>query len=144
MIVVSTGRRGASAVFPVVHSKGVAPMASANPIGWVEIIGKDGAKAQQFYSNLFGWEVDAANPMNYGMVQGDDHPVGVGIGQAMDGKPLLTAYITVDDLQATLDKAKGLGAEVVMPPMDVPGGPSIAQFKDPDGNVVGIMKAPQG
>jgi predicted enzyme related to lactoylglutathione lyase len=51
-------------------------------------------------------------------------------------------YVDVDDLRATLDKAKSLGAEVMMPPMDVPGGPAIAQFRDPDGNVVGIMKPP--
>ncbi len=60
----------------------------------------------------------------------------------MDGKPLVTVYVDVDDLQATLDKAKSLGGEVVMPPMDVPGGPSIAQFKDMDGNIIGIMKPP--
>jgi len=119
-------------------------MAQAHPVGWVEIIGKDGAKSQDFYTKLFGWKVDANNPMNYGMVMGEDHPVGVGIGQSMDGKPLITAYITVDDLQATLDKAKSLGGETVMPPMDVPDGPKIAQFRDPDGNVIGIMKAPTG
>jgi predicted enzyme related to lactoylglutathione lyase len=27
-----------------------------------------------------------------------------------------------------------------MPPMDVPGGPSIAQFKDPEGNLIGLVK----
>jgi predicted enzyme related to lactoylglutathione lyase len=52
-------------------------------------------------------------------------------------------YVTVDDLQATLDKAKGLGGEVLMPPMEVPGGPTIAQFKDPQGNLIGIMKPMQ-
>jgi predicted enzyme related to lactoylglutathione lyase len=119
-------------------------MANANPVGWVEIMGKDAARAQKFYGDLFGWKVDAANPMNYGMVQGDDYPVGVGIAGSMDGKPLVTAYVTVDDLQATLDKAKSLGGEIVMPPMDVPEGPKIAQFKDPDGNVIGIMIPRQG
>jgi len=29
-----------------------------------------------------------------------------------------------------------------MPPMDVPGGPSIAMFTDPDGNLIGLMKRP--
>ena len=50
----------------------------------------------------------------------------------------MTVYVDVDDLDKTLEKAKGLGAEVVMPPMDVPVGLKIAQFKD--GNVIGIMK----
>ncbi len=116
-------------------------MAKGNPVGWFEILGKDAAKAQKFYRDLFGWPVDANNPMNYGMVQGDDHPVGGGIGGSMDGKSQVTVYVSVDDLQATLDKAKSMGGEIVMPPNDVPGGPSIAQFKDPDGNVIGLMKA---
>ncbi|MBI5288647.1 MAG: VOC family protein [Chloroflexi bacterium] len=117
-------------------------MAKGNPVTWFEILGKDGAKTQKFYSDLFGWKVDASNPMNYGMVQGENGGIGGGLSNSMDGKPALTVYVDVDDLAATLEKAKSLGAEVVMPPMDVPGGPSIAQFKDPDGNVVGIMKPP--
>ena len=115
-------------------------MAKGNPVTWFEILGKDGAKTQKFYSDLFGWAVDANNPMSYGMIQGADGGIGGGLAASQDGKPSLTVYVDVDDLAATLEKAKGLGAEVVMPPMDVPGGPSIAQFKDPDGNVVGIMK----
>jgi predicted enzyme related to lactoylglutathione lyase len=31
---------------------------------------------------------------------------------------------------------------VVMPPMDVPGGPAIAMFADVAGNQVGLMKQP--
>jgi predicted enzyme related to lactoylglutathione lyase len=117
-------------------------MAKGNPVGWFEILGKDAAKTQKFYADLFGWNVDASNPMNYGMVQGDGYPIGGGLAASQDGKPMVTVYVDVDDLQAALDKAKSLGGEVVMPPMDVPGGPSIAQFKDPDGNVIGLMKPP--
>ena len=117
-------------------------MAKGNPVTWFEIQGKDGAKTQKFYSDLFGWKVDANNPMNYGMVEGGEGGIGGGLAGSQDGKPALTVYVDVDDLQATLDKAKSLGAEIVMPPMDVPGGPKIAQFKDPDGNVVGLMKPP--
>jgi predicted enzyme related to lactoylglutathione lyase len=46
----------------------------------------------------------------------------------------------VADLQAALDKAQKLGGKTAMPPMDVPGGPSIAQFTDPAGNLVGLVK----
>ena len=115
-------------------------MASSNPVTWFEILGSDGAALQKFYGDLFGWKVDAANPMNYGMVEGKDGGIGGGIAGAQDGKSTVTVYISVDDLQATLDRAKSLGGDVVMPPMEVPGGPKIAQFKDPQGNVIGIMK----
>jgi predicted enzyme related to lactoylglutathione lyase len=114
-------------------------MASSNPVTWFEIAGKDGGNLQQFYSSLFGWKVDASNPMNYGMVEGKDGGIGGGITSSQDGSSNVTVYVSVDDLEATLDKAKGLGGQVVMPPMDVPGGPKIAQFKDPSGNVIGIM-----
>lgn len=38
-----------------------------NPVTWFEIVGKDGKALQDFYSNLFGWEINANNPMNYGI-----------------------------------------------------------------------------
>ena len=38
------------------------------PVVHFEIHGKDGAKLQEFYRSLFGWEIDANNPMQYGMV----------------------------------------------------------------------------
>ena len=40
----------------------------AQPVAWFEIHGKNAAKSREFYSALFGWEIDANNPMNYGMV----------------------------------------------------------------------------
>ena len=39
-----------------------------NPVIHWEITGKDAPKLQQFYANLFGWNVDSNNPMNYGLV----------------------------------------------------------------------------
>ena len=36
-----------------------------------EVIGKDPDKLHSYYSDLFGWEVDASNPMKYGVVQRD-------------------------------------------------------------------------
>jgi hypothetical protein len=105
-----------------------------------EILGRDGKKTQDFYSKLFDWKVDANNPMNYGMVDAGSAGIGGGLAQAQD-KPMLTVYVEVADLVATLKKAEELGGKTVMPPMDVPGGPSIAQFQDADGNAVGILKA---
>ncbi len=107
-----------------------------------EIIGKDGKKLQDFYSQLFGWKVDANNPMNYGMVSGDEAGVGGGIASGMDGGDgHVTVYVEVDDLAAALKKVESLGGKTVMPPMAVPGGPEIAQFSDPEGHMIGLSKA---
>ena len=110
-----------------------------SPVMHFEIHGKDAKKIQDFYSTLFGWNIDSNNPMAYGMVPGGDGGIGGGV-TASDDAPMVTVYVQVDDLAAALKKAEGLGATTVVPPMDVPGGPSIAQFKDPDGNVVGLVK----
>jgi predicted enzyme related to lactoylglutathione lyase len=110
-------------------------------VTWFEVIGKDGAKLRDFYSGIFGWKIDANNPMNYGMVEAGDAGIGGGVGQAQAGdKPSLTFYVTVPDLDATLKDVEKRGGKTVAPPMDVPGGPTIAQFADPDGNVVGLIK----
>jgi predicted enzyme related to lactoylglutathione lyase len=112
----------------------------AQPVAWFEIHGKDAKAAQQFYTSLFGWSIDANNPMNYGMVAAGEGGIGGGVTQS--DAPMVTVYISVPDVAAALKKAEGLGAKTVMPPMDVPGGPRIAQFADPDGNVIGLMTMP--
>ena len=112
-----------------------------NKVGWVEFSGGDGKKLHKFYADFCGWSIDANNPMNYGMVEASDAGVGTGVGPAgPDGASHLTVYIEVDDLQAALHNAEKLGGQTVTPPMDIPEGPSIAHFSDPEGNFVGLMK----
>ncbi len=113
-----------------------------NKVVHFEVTGKDGKKLQDFYSKLFDWKVDANNPMNYGMVSGDDAGLGGGISATMDGSPsYVTVYVEVQDLADHLKKAESLGGKTLMQPMDVPGGPKIAMFSDPEGNTVGLIKA---
>src|SRR5206468_8399129 len=112
----------------------------ANPVVHFEILGKDGAGLQKFYGDLFGWKIDADNPMQYGMVEAAAGGIGGGVGPTPDGSTQVTVYVQADDLQAALDKAEKLGGKTVMPPSDIPGGPSIAQFTDPEGNLVGLVK----
>lgn len=112
----------------------------AGKVSHFEVHGKDGKKSQAFYASLFGWNVDANNPMSYGMVAGTDGGIGGGVTQSQDGKPMVTFYVEVADLAAALKKAEGLGGKTVAPPMEVPGGPTFAMMSDPDGNVIGLMK----
>jgi predicted enzyme related to lactoylglutathione lyase len=112
----------------------------ANSVVHFEILGKDGAGLQKFYGDLFEWKIDANNPMNYGIVEAGKGGIAGGVAPSQDGSSQVTVYVEVEDLQAALDKAEKLGGKTIMPPMDVPGGPSIAQFADPEGNRVGLVK----
>ncbi len=115
-----------------------------NKVVHFEVLGKDGKKLQDFYSQLFGWSIDANNPMSYGMVSDADAGIGGGIAASQDGAGVVTVYVEVEDLAAALSKAEGLGGKTIMASMDVPGGPTIAAFADPEGNTIGLVKAGSG
>ncbi|MBM3141120.1 MAG: hypothetical protein FJZ92_13175 [Chloroflexi bacterium] len=108
-----------------------------NPVVHVEVIGKDGKKLQKFYSDAFGWKIDASNPMEYGLV--DNAGEGIGGGVAGGEAPSVTFYIQVKDPKAALAKVKSLSGQVVQDVTVIPGMVTMAQFKDPEGNLVGIV-----
>jgi predicted enzyme related to lactoylglutathione lyase len=115
--------------------------AAASPaiVHW-EIQAQDAKKMQRFYGDLFGWRIDAANPMNYGMVasKGKDGIDG-GIGGSMSGAGRLLVYAAVADITATLAKAEQLGARTIMPRTDI--GPVIMGiFEDVEGNHFGLVE----
>jgi predicted enzyme related to lactoylglutathione lyase len=117
------------------------------PVVHFEVVGKDGAKLQQYYSDLFGWEVDANNPMNYGMVprEGNTGREGVGIGGGIGGGPEgyeghVTFYVAVPDVEEALQKAESLGGTRVMGPEHIMDQVVLGQFKDPEGHLVGLVQ----
>jgi predicted enzyme related to lactoylglutathione lyase len=112
----------------------------SSPLVHIEVVGKDGKKLQEFFTGLFGWEINADNPMNYGVFNLSDQ-VGGGIGPAPEGYDgHATFYIGVDDVAAALKKAESLGGKTVMEASAVPGGPTIGQFTDPEGHLVGLFQ----
>ena len=119
-------------------------MATGRPVVHFEIVGRDSKRLQDFYSTLFGWVIDANNPLNYGRIQpgvgGPVEGVGGGIAQAGDGPARVSVYVQVVDLDATLAQVEQMGGKTVLRPIDTPGGPTIAQFSDPEGNVIGLVK----
>src|SRR5262249_3694323 len=111
------------------------------PILHWEITGGKGNELEKFYSDLFGWKIDSNNPMNYGMVDtAAGSGINGGVSPSEDGKGRVSVYAMVEDLAATLAQVEKLGGKTVLPVTDVPGGPTIAMFSDPAGNVTGIMK----
>jgi predicted enzyme related to lactoylglutathione lyase len=111
---------------------------AAQPVVHFEIHGKDGKQLQDFYSRAFDWEIDANNPMQYGIV--NPGPGGIGGGVTASEASGVVIYIQVSDPAAALKKVNEMGGTTVMEPADVPGGPTIAQFRDPAGNLMGLVK----
>ena len=111
-----------------------------NPVVHFEVLGKDGKQSQEFYANLFGWHIDANNPMSYGIV--NTHAEG-GINGGVassDSTPRVTVYVQVDDINAYLQKVEGMGGKTVMPRTVIPDAVTMALFTDPDGNVIGLVE----
>lgn len=118
------------------------------PVVHFEVIGKDGEKLQSYYSELFGWEIDANNPMGYGIVPRDGNTnadgagIGGGVGQGPEGyEGHVTFYIEVPDVEAALAKADSLGGTRVMGPEKIMDSVELGQFMDPEGHLIGVVKS---
>ncbi len=116
----------------------------SNRVIHFEIMGSDATKSQQFNADMFGWKLGAPAPElgNYALVDSSSAGLSGGIGcEGPGGRKRTTFYVDVPDLQAALDRATQLGGTVTSPPMTIPGTSiSLAQFTDPDGNLVGLVK----
>ena len=121
------------------------------PVVHFEILGKDSDRTQSYYSELFGWSIEALpfeGPTQYGLVQregntnAEDVGIGGGVGGAPEGHPgHVTFYVEVPDVEAALAKAESLGGSRMMGPEKVMEGVEIALFNDPEGHVVGLVKS---
>ena len=118
------------------------------PVVHFEVIGKDAAALQSFYSSLFDWQIDADNPMSYGLVprEGNTNADGVGIGGGVGSGPPgyeghVTFYVEVPDVEASLAQAESLGGKRLMGPDQVMEGLVIGMFSDPEGHTIGVIQA---
>lgn len=117
------------------------------PVVHFEVIGKDAGKLQSYYADLFDWKIDTSNPMNYGLVKGEDNlsamgSIGGGIGgPGPDGyEGHVTFYVGVPDVEEALAKAESLGGTRVMGPETIMGEITLGQFTDPEGHLIGVVQ----
>ncbi|MBI5489554.1 MAG: VOC family protein [Deltaproteobacteria bacterium] len=115
-------------------------------VGWNELVTPDPAKAGPFYAAVFGWKVAAA-PMMGGMqyelfMRGE--AMEAGLMKTPPGAPAdrgaWMVYFNVDDADAMTDRARALGAAVLMAPFDVPEVGRISVVADPQGAVFGLFR----
>jgi predicted enzyme related to lactoylglutathione lyase len=118
-----------------------------NAVVHFEICGRDAAKLQAFYGELFGWKTYSDNPVNYGVVPREENlnadgvGIGGGVGPGPEGYPgHVTFYVEVPDVEAALAKAESLGGKRMMGPEKPMEGVEIGLFTDVEGLMVGVVK----
>ncbi|MBL8608439.1 MAG: VOC family protein [Myxococcales bacterium] len=109
-----------------------------NPFVHIELSTGDVAKASKFYKSLFQWKYTQQMGGEYTMVD-----VGTGTGGGMMKSPpgaptMWLPYVEVDDVKATIAKAKKLGANVVVEFMPIGEMGAIGVFIDPTGAALGV------
>jgi predicted enzyme related to lactoylglutathione lyase len=112
------------------------------PVVAFQIRGKDPPRLAEFYRQLFGWDITEPNSMGIlSIPAGIGGPVeGVGGHILAAQTPGVSIFVQVLDLVETLRRAEEMGGRALMQPFDIPGGPTIAQVADPEGNLVGLVK----
>lgn len=107
----------------------------------VEIVGKDGAALQRYYTDLFGWKLDTSFPGGYGMTDPAQTGLVVGIGSTPDGAAgHVTGYVRVANIDAAIAKATELGGSVIMPKFSPDGTSQLGLVADPEGHVIGLTE----
>jgi len=112
-----------------------------NTLCWNELMTSDVDAARAFYKGLFGWNLELSP--QYTEIHVGPVPVGgmMQITPDMMGTPPNWApYFSVDDCDAMVDKAKSLGAQVYVPPTDIPNVGRFAVLADTQGATFNVIK----
>ncbi len=109
-----------------------------SPVVHFEIRSSDPDATRAFYGKLFGWTFPDGGMPGYTYVEsGVEGAIPGGISPLQGGDPLVTFFVGVEDVAATLQAATAAGGTVVQPATDVPG-VRFGVFADPLGQVVGV------
>jgi hypothetical protein len=113
----------------------------AGAFSWNELLTPDVPKAAAFYEKVFGW---TAEHHTEGMAYTEFKVGGASIAGAMNPPmpgipPVWTIYFNSDDTDATVAKARQLGATVFAEPTDIPPG-RFAVLADPQGAMFNVIR----
>ena len=113
----------------------------ANPFIHVELATRDLAKAKEFYSGLFDWQLEEVPGMDYTLIK-----VGEGTGGGMmktmepDSPSYWLAYVLVENAVTATDKARKLGATICKEVTEIPGIGWFSVITDPTGATLALWQ----
>ena len=118
----------------------------ANPFVHVELHTNDLARARQFYTSLFGWQLqDVPMPGGGGTYTMINVEGGTGGGMMLNALPDAPshwmAYVGVDDIGAATKRARELGATVLMDVTEVGQFGWMSVITDPTGAALAMWKS---
>lgn len=111
---------------------------------WNELLTNDVAAAKQFYSELFGWQMEEIvnDGMEYTTLKVNGDEIG-GImkrpAEAGEMAPMWGGYVTVEDADASVTKVEALGGKVCVPLQDIPDVGRFCVIKDPQGAMLSLI-----
>jgi predicted enzyme related to lactoylglutathione lyase len=130
------------AVFEVWEPKrhiGASLVNARGALSWNELASVDPEASADFYSQLFGWQIEPMEgaAMPYLVIQNQGHGNG-GIRPAQENEPSYwLVYLGAGDIAADASKAGELGATTLIEPVDIGVG-QIAVLQDPQGAVFAL------
>ena len=118
----------------------------AGAIVWQDLTVPDAEKIRDFYQGVVGWQsdpVDMGGYNDYNMIPAGDTGGAAGICHAQGPNagipPQWLIYITVEDLDRSMDKCKELGGEVIDGPRGLGDG-RFCVMLDPAGAVCALFQ----
>jgi uncharacterized protein len=114
----------------------------ANPFVHLELNTPDLVAAKKFYGALFGWQfqdMDMGPGGIYSTFKPDTGPGG-GMMSMESGNPGWLAYVGVDDINVSTEKARSLGATIHVGPQEIPNVGWFTVMADPTGRTIAIFQ----
>ena len=117
---------------------------------WYDLMTTDPEAAKAFYTAVAGWGTETwdSSGMPYTMWTASGKPIGGTMklpDEAVAGgaRPHWISYVDVPDVDATVARARELGATVVVPPRDIPTVGRFSVFNDPQGATIAAFTPEQ-
>ncbi|HWZ70704.1 MAG TPA: VOC family protein [Casimicrobiaceae bacterium] len=120
------------------------PSATHGAFSWYELTTSDTKEARKFYGKLLDWQFQDTDMGNatYTVINVGGQGVG-GITavppNAQGMPPAWGGYVTVDDVDAVVARAAGLGGRVLLAPTDIPTVGRFATIMDPQGATLSLI-----
>nr|WP_306269476.1 VOC family protein [Pararhizobium sp. IMCC3301] len=116
-------------------------MTTPGNAGWIGHAGPDSAAAMKFYRDTIGWtigDLPMQDGTSYPAIMIGQQPIG-GFSPMPQSQGAWTIFVTVDDVDACVERAQKAGGTIVSEPADMPGVGRVSTIADPQGAQIALI-----